>query len=276
MNTLSRVNKRLGGVAGPAIIMATLFLAGCASSPVAPTGAQEVREKLTVIQNTPAMARHARAELREAEEAVVLAEEPVASKETELGEHRVYMADNKVEVARAAANAGIAEAELVRLDRELAAKRQAHAAQQREAARNQQDMADSAATNRTQQQQIAALGAQSTDRGLELRAVLFEFGSSELSRDGTRNLDQLVIYLNRNQGRRVLIEGHTDSVGSAVFNQGLSERRAETVRRYLNEHGIQGNTLAASGYGLARPVATNSSNNGRQQNRRVQVIVAHR
>ncbi|MGA2778738.1 MAG: OmpA family protein, partial [Steroidobacteraceae bacterium] len=68
-------------------------------------------------------------------------------------------------------------------------------------------------------------------------------------------------------------EGYTDSVGSEDYNQGLSERRAESVRHYLRDQGIDAGRLTASGKGESNPVAGNDSASGRQQNRRVEVII---
>lgn len=272
MNTFSFTNKRFGGLAGPTLILTTLLLAACASSPVAPSGAQEVRAKFTAMQNNPDIANNARAELNEAHEAVRLAEEPLTGKESELGEYRVYMADNKIEMARAKARTRMAETQLTHMNAEREAQRLA--AQRLEADRAREERNASTASQRSQQRQITAMGARTTDRGLEPGAVLFAFASSDVTGDGSSNLDRMVTFLNANPSRRVLIEGHTDNVGSAAFNQGLSQRRADSVRIYLSDHGIRRSRLDVSGFGLDRPVANNTSDAGRQQNRRVQVIIA--
>jgi outer membrane protein OmpA-like peptidoglycan-associated protein len=73
----------------------------------------------------------------------------------------------------------------------------------------------------------------------------------------------------------VVIEGYTDSVGTQDYNQGLSERRAESVRHYLRGQGIDSGRLTASGKGESNPVAGNDSATGRQQNRRVEVIISN-
>jgi outer membrane protein OmpA-like peptidoglycan-associated protein len=70
------------------------------------------------------------------------------------------------------------------------------------------------------------------------------------------------------------IEGHTDSVGEAEYNQRLSENRADSVRNYLVSQGISANAVGTAGFGEAKPVASNDSPTGRQQNRRVELIVA--
>jgi outer membrane protein OmpA-like peptidoglycan-associated protein len=127
------------------------------------------------------------------------------------------------------------------------------------------------------QSQIAALNARVTDRGLVLTLgdVLFTSGNSDLRSGGTAHLDKLVAFLNRYPSREVMIEGYTDNVGSQDYNQGLSERRAESVRHYLRGQGIDAGRLEASGKGESNPVADNESATGRQQNRRVEVIISN-
>jgi outer membrane protein OmpA-like peptidoglycan-associated protein len=75
-------------------------------------------------------------------------------------------------------------------------------------------------------------------------------------------------------GLNLEVEGHTDSVGTADYNQDLSERRAQAVCTFLSEQGISRESMAARGYGKERPVATNGTAAGRQQNRRVELIVS--
>ena len=73
---------------------------------------------------------------------------------------------------------------------------------------------------------------------------------------------------------KLAIEGNTDSVGTELFNQELSERRAEGVRSYLTQQGVPENSTTASGFGKTRPIASNDTSEGRQQNRRVELIVS--
>jgi outer membrane protein OmpA-like peptidoglycan-associated protein len=84
-----------------------------------------------------------------------------------------------------------------------------------------------------------------------------------------------VSFLNRYPERSAVIEGYTDSVGTQEYNQGLSERRAESVRSYLIAQGVDSSRLAASGRGESNPVADNASSDGRQQNRRVEVVISN-
>ena len=127
------------------------------------------------------------------------------------------------------------------------------------------------------QLQIDTLNARVTERGLVLTLgdVLFTTGRADLQAGATNHLDKLVAFLNRYPSREVSIEGYTDSVGSLDYNQGLSERRAESVRHYLREQGIDSGRLTASGKGESGPVASNDSASGRQQNRRVEVIISN-
>ena len=75
--------------------------------------------------------------------------------------------------------------------------------------------------------------------------------------------------------RSVTIEGHTDSVGGGDYNLGLSQRRADSVKSYLSVQGINPARLSASGMGMGNPVADNATESGRQQNRRVDVIIVN-
>jgi outer membrane protein OmpA-like peptidoglycan-associated protein len=127
------------------------------------------------------------------------------------------------------------------------------------------------------QRQIDVLQAKPTDRGLivTLGDVLFDTGKASLKAGATSNLNKLVAFLNEYSDRTVLIEGYTDSVGSEDYNQGLSERRADSVKSYLAGQGIGSIRLSASGKGESDPVASNDSAAGRQQNRRVEVIISN-
>jgi outer membrane protein OmpA-like peptidoglycan-associated protein len=144
------------------------------------------------------------------------------------------------------------------------------------------DAANLAAANSEQQttelqRQIEVLQARVTDRGLVLTLgdVLFESGRADLKTGAPGNLNKLVFFLNKHPDRSVAIEGYTDSVGSEEYNQALSQRRADSVRSYLVGQGIGSGRLTASGMGMSDPVAGNDSAAGRQQNRRVEVIVSN-
>lgn len=102
--------------------------------------------------------------------------------------------------------------------------------------------------------------------------VTFAFDSEEIRPGAHQTLDQVATTLRENPNLRVRIEGHTDSVGSAQYNEGLSQRRADSVRDFLASRGIAENRMTTRGFGEERPVATNETDEGRAQNRRVEIL----
>lgn len=280
-------------------VAATLF-ASCASVPKHPAGSAQVRAKLTALQAEPTLANRAPVALKDAEGAVVLAE--MTEKNLVLAAHRVYIADRKVDTARALAQTQFAEeertalneqSEKARLDsrtREADAAKtaalvaRAETAEQKIAADSARGDADAAllAANASQQQaaelqrQLEILQAQPTDRGLVLTLgdTLFATGRAEIKSGATANLDRLTAFLNEYPNRTAAIEGYTDSMGSDDMNQSLSERRANAVKNYLVGQGVGSARLTTSGRGENSPVADNESAAGRQQNRRVEVVIS--
>ncbi len=111
---------------------------------------------------------------------------------------------------------------------------------------------------------------------IDLQGVNFEFDSAKLKASATAKLDQASELLASHGSVVVEVAGHTDSVGPDSYNQGLSERRANSVRDYLVSKGISSDRMSARGYGESRPVATNDTDEGRAQNRRVELIVLDR
>lgn len=282
-----------------AAAVAAVLLAACATAPVKPEGAAHARNMLTQLQADPNLANRAPISMQQAEAAVRIAEQPETDQQ--LVAYRVYMADRKVETARAEAETKfaedqrvelIAQREKVRLDArtreaDLAtgkvAMARAEGAEQKaeaDAARNQADAAQAAALSAQQQaeelqRQIDTLQAKVTDRGLVLTLgdVLFATAKADLSSGANGTLNKLVAFLNKYPDRTVEIQGYTDSVGSEDYNLGLSQRRADSVRSYLVGQGIGSGRLVASGKGMSSPVAGNDTSSGRQQNRRVEVII---
>lgn len=287
MKLISFLKPVPGKKAAIAVVLSSVLLSACATGPTSPDGSEDVRAKLTQLQQNPDMMTHARIELRDAEAAVQLAEQPLDNDEEALADYRIYMADRMVEIARAKGRTRLLEAEREQLGEERDAARlaartreadEAHA----DAERARSSQADAAALSASEaeemQRQIEALQAEKTERGLVLTLgdVLFATGSAEIQGGTNQNLEKLVTFLKQYPERQVLIEGHTDNVGSAMFNETLSRQRAESVRRYLTGRGIDGRRLTVSGFGFERPVASNDSAMGRQQNRRVEVIIENR
>jgi outer membrane protein OmpA-like peptidoglycan-associated protein len=103
--------------------------------------------------------------------------------------------------------------------------------------------------------------------------VLFDTGSYTLKPGAREKLAKISGVLLSHPGLSMQIEGHTDSVGTDEFNQQLSERRSGMVRDFLVDQGVAASTITARGFGKTQPVATNDTPEGRQRNRRVDLVV---
>jgi outer membrane protein OmpA-like peptidoglycan-associated protein len=273
---------------------AFLVLAACATPLTAPEGAETARNKLTQLQSDPQLASRAQVEIKDAESAVTAAEVP--REDAERARHLVLLADHKVDIARARAQSRLYEDERQALSEQ--SERARLEARTREAdrarieavsaradavaARGEADAErENALAARLEsddlQRQIEELNARETDRGLvvTLGDLLFETGKSELKGGAAGHLNKLAIFLSEYPDRSVLIEGHTDDVGSDESNFNLSQRRANSVQSYLVGQGIAAARLSTSGLGEGSPVAGNDTPTGRQQNRRVEVIISN-
>ena len=104
--------------------------------------------------------------------------------------------------------------------------------------------------------------------------MLFDFNKYTLKPGAREKLAKVSGILLAYPGLKIQLEGHTDSIGSDDYNQTLSERRADSVREYLVTQGVPGDTVSAVGFGKANPVGSNDTAAGRQQNRRVEMVVS--
>lgn len=103
--------------------------------------------------------------------------------------------------------------------------------------------------------------------------ILFAVNSAELSATAKKDIAKLAETLKKYDGTNIIIEGHTDNTGSRELNQGLSERRAQSVANYARTLGVEASRMQAKGYAFDQPIADNTTAEGRQQNRRVEVII---
>jgi outer membrane protein OmpA-like peptidoglycan-associated protein len=126
------------------------------------------------------------------------------------------------------------------------------------------------------QQLNSVLSTRDTARGLiaNMSDVLFKSGSFELLPGARERLAKVSGIVLAYQGLRLAVEGHTDSIGGDEYNLRLSEQRAGAVRDYLVQQGIGSDAITASGFGKSEPVASNDTPEGRQQNRRVELVVS--
>jgi len=277
-----------------AIGVSSILLAACTTPPTKPEGVAALRSRLTLLQSNPELASRAPLAWKEADLAVKNAELPQSDRV--IAAHLVYLADRKINIAEAQAQSLVAvderktlseQREAMRLqartreadaanDRAIVAERDA-GDQKQQAQGARADTLDAERNSRELQQQIDELQAKATERGLVLTLgdMLFTSGTAELGAVESTNLGKLAQFLNKHPERTAAIEGHTDNTGDDAFNQGLSQRRADAVKSYLvAREGISSVRLTASGKGESSPIADNATSKGRQQNRRVEVIIA--
>ena len=267
-----------------------------------PSALEQARENYQQMERDPRVTTQAPVASYEASQAFRRAERTwEETKDEDEAKHLAYLANRRVEIARETAQQKAAEAEAQRLKQERekflleARTRQAERAEQlaesraREAqqaqqyaearAREAQEAQDKAraATERAEEleKRFAELNAKQTERGFELTLsdVLFEFDRADLKPGSMRSLSNVAEFLRENPQRKITIEGYTDNVGSDSYNRELSQRRAESVRDFLVQSGISGDRITARGLGEEYPVASNETQAGRQQNRRVQIII---
>ncbi len=293
------------------IVASSLVLSACAGSQrgTAPE-IQRLQSEISRISAEPCIAQHAASELREADDAIaVLLNDRRGARSERFGQN-VYLANRLVQIAEAEglgrcaearAEALSAERETLQLQARTAeadfARARAEAERQAaELARLQAQAERSAAeqarldalmerhrANAAQAElddlrsMLADLQARQTDRGLvvTLGDVLFEVDRAELKPGAMRNLDTLAAAMHRHERTTIAIEGHTDSTGDRDYNLSLSQRRADSVMSYLVGRGIAQHRMVARGLGLDYPVASNADAAGRQQNRRVEIIIQY-
>ena len=156
-----------------------------------------------------------------------------------------------------------------------ASQRQAEASQQ-EAATSQQQARDAEMRTSQLETQLKELNAKKTERGLviTLGDVLFDTNKAQLKSGGTRGLQKLAGFLKQYPQRKAQVQGYTDSTGSADYNLELSDRRANAVRSSLVGMGIGNDRITTHGYGQESPVASNDTVDGRQLNRRVEIVLS--
>ncbi len=277
-------------------LLASMVLAACASAPKGPPPEiVRLQDDLARLRADARIAPHAVAEIDRAEAAVALLRSEGRRLDEPLFRHGIYIADRLVQTAEASGLARDAELrgrELgIERDRLLVdvrtrqadeARRAANLAmasassERRSAELARADAAAARAELETMRSKLTELETRQTERGLvvTLGDVLFEIDRAELKPGATRSLDQLAMALRDDPRSSVSIEGHTDSTGSREHNLDLSSRRAESVRSYLLGHGVDATRTTARGLGPDYPVASNNTAAGRQQNRRVEVIVS--
>lgn len=260
-------------------IASAVLLAACASMPKDIPQLDKAHSDVEALAADPLVQQAASEELANARNSLKSADEAMknhdrdqvlhysylASQQAQTGQERISTARARQEVSKAEAERNRVLLESRTREAEAAKAAAEQQAQQAEAARKQAEAA---------QQQLADLQAKQTDRGmvLTLGDVLFDTAKATLKPGADSIMDRVAAFMKSNEGTKVIVEGHTDSRGSAEYNQQLSERRAEAVADALAFRGIDRSRVEPVGRGKDLPVASNDTPAGRQQNRRVDLV----
>jgi outer membrane protein OmpA-like peptidoglycan-associated protein len=277
-------------------VASLLAVAGCSGLPDRVESVEQARESIAAVSQQPLAGRVAAEELEAAREALASADEAYEEREPlQLIEHRAYVAQRYADISRELVSEAQARQEAERGEAERnriiaeARTREAEAAQRAAAeatreldiqarAVEERSRAAEAAEQRARdlESELEELEARDTDRGLVLTLgdVLFDTGQASLKPGAVTTIDRLAQFMRDYPERSVRIEGHTDSMGSDETNQQLSERRAMAVRDALVARNVDPARIVTVGYGEARPIAGNDTAGGRQQNRRIEVVVS--
>ncbi|BCR04010.1 porin [Desulfuromonas versatilis] len=261
---------------------------GCAKK-VENQALEQARAAYSSTQSDPEVHQYAPVALTEAKEALIRAEAAwVAGGEDEVIDHYAYLARQRTALAQEVSDLHKAEAVVEKAastrTQVLLSAREAEAQsaiQRAEEARRQAEeraraMEEAQARARQLEAELSELQAKPTQRGmvLTLGDILFDVNKAVLNPGGLRTVEKLADFLKEYPERRVMVEGFTDSTGSEDYNLQLSQRRAEAVKYALLDEGISLERIQARGFGESYPIANNESVAGRQQNRRVEVIIS--
>jgi len=291
-------------------LAASLLLGACSSLQADNTALMNARAAFDSAQNNAQTRELAAAELATAGTALNRANEAFTRRDSVAEvDHLAYLANQRVSVAQQTARQKAADAQLLSAvaDRDRArlaartneadvaqrqaqlsqqdaqaAQRDAQAAQRSAAASQvnaqsaQMQTADAQARALQLEDQLRAMNAKKTDRGMVVTIgdVLFDSGRAELKPGSGRDMDKLAVFFKTYPQRTAMVEGFTDSVGSEAMNQDLSNRRAAAVQAALANLGVDPARINVRGYGEAFPVAGNDNANGRQMNRRVEIVLS--
>jgi outer membrane protein OmpA-like peptidoglycan-associated protein len=218
---------------------------------------------------------------QEAEQARVQAEQAraaaqAAQADAERMKAEAEKARQDAEKARQEADAARAAAEQQKQALAVEADKARKAAEESDRLRQQAEKEKADLRSQLLQQLNAVLATRDTARGLiaSMSDVLFKTGSYELLAGARERLAKVSGIVIAHPGLKLEVEGHTDAVGGDDYNQQLSEKRAGAVRDYLVQQGIPADAIVARGMGKTQPVASNDTPEGRQQNRRVELVLS--
>jgi outer membrane protein OmpA-like peptidoglycan-associated protein len=284
-------------LATAALCAGAIFLSACSTTPTTTATLDQARADFVAASSDPQVAANAPLEFKQATDALDAANAAAAKRDSlDTIDRLAYVAKQKIATAQEVAKAKQAEANLANADRardklkleartlEAERAKQDAAAAQAQAAQAQAQAAAAAQQNQQLAERAARLEAllvelhaTKTERGyvVTIGDVLFATDKATLTPAGISTLRKLADVMAQNPDRTVLVEGFTDSTGTAGHNQELSERRASAVASALAGMGVPRDRVAMRAYGEAYPVAPNDSAANRQLNRRVEIVLSN-
>lgn len=280
----------------PAVLAVAALISACGSAPRTTSLLDQTRSDYRVAQSNPNVASYAALEMKQASDALEQANAAANQNDSsEKIDKLAYLANRKIALTQEVAKQKSAEADIANAGKErsqmLLDQRTNEANQAKNSAKQakldaQYANSDAAEAQRQTQEaqartaqleaQLADLAAKKTERGMviTLGDVLFGTDLARLNTEGMRTAQKLALVLQQNPKRTVLIEGFTDSTGTAAHNQELSERRAGAVRKALLDQGVPDARIASRGFGESYPIEGNDTAQNRQLNRRVEIILS--
>lgn len=262
------------------------LVASCSTVTEPNTTLNRAHADYTSLQADPQSLQMAPTEMSQAGEALRTADAAWTQHEKrQTVEHLAYLAQQRVAIARESTatkvweKAGVtaktgADADKARAD--VAAARQTTQDKTVELAVVKAGAVQDKARASALEMQLQEMNAKQTDRGdvVLLSDVLFDTNSAEMRGSGQRDMTKLVAFFKQYPQRTAMIEGFTDSQGDQHANVDLSQRRAAAVRDALVGQGVYTDRLSTRGYGDAFPVGSNTTSEGRQMNRRVEIVLS--
>ncbi len=257
-------------------LLALPLLHACASGPPQEFGTASIEETEVMIASSAANAdieQYAPVEMEKARDRYRAANDARAAGDTLRSQHLAYLTRRHVEIARSID----AEESALARTRELGRQRDSLELEirNRQIQVQQTEIRSQQSEIEQLRQQLSTLEPRQSDRGtvFTLGNVLFPFDSVRLLPAATGPLDSLGDFLREHPERQVRVEGYTDNVGSDEYNRDLSELRAMSVADAMANRGVGFDRMTVVGYGASNPVAPNTTEQGRQRNRRVEFVI---
>lgn len=222
------------------------------------------REEAAGREQLADIAAQASRDLRATRESLKTQREQGLRAQAELDAERKRLEEERLKSQQISQEIAAKDAELQKAAADLEAERAARAAAEEASRKALDELARTAQVKEDERGVVITLSGQ----------VLFASGKSTLLPAARDALDNVAAALKANPDRDIIVEGHTDSMGSTSFNEDLSQRRAVAVREYLIEQGVPAEMIRARGRGEEEPIETNATAEGRANNRRVEIILS--